>query len=131
MGVREFSLTFFYASGINWMHKRPLSITIIGWTFIAVGIVGLIYHSTHPKEDYIVWILFLRLLALVCGVCMLFRQNWARWLTAAWLVYHVYLSVHHKTSELIIHALLFVVIVFFLFRRAATAYFRSASSHSL
>jgi uncharacterized membrane protein HdeD (DUF308 family) len=106
------------------MNKRPLSVTIIGWIFIAVGIVGLIYHSTHPKEDYHLWILFVRVLALVCGVCMLFRQNWARWVTAAWLAYHVYLSVHHKTSELIIHALLFVVIVFFLFRATATAYFR-------
>jgi len=112
------------------MHKRPFSITIISWLFIAVGVVGLAYHSTHPKEDNvsIVWILILRFLALVCGVCMLFRQNWARWLTAAWLAYHVYLSLHHKTSELIIHALVFAVIVFFLFRPAAAAYFRRASS---
>jgi hypothetical protein len=97
---------------------------------MAVGVVGLAYHSTRPKEDNvsIIWILFLRFLALVCGVCMLFRQNWARWLTAAWIGYHVYLSVHHKASELIIHALLFIVIVFFLFRPAGTAYFRRASS---
>jgi hypothetical protein len=61
---------------------------------------------------------------------MLFGQNWARWLTAAWIGYHVYLSVHHKASELIIHALLFIVIVFFLFRPAATAYFRRANSPS-
>jgi hypothetical protein len=112
------------------MHKRPLSITIIGWIFIAVGIVGLIYHSTHPNEEYILWILFVRFLALVCGVCMLFRQNWTRWLAAAWLAYHVYLSFqdylsrHDKVPSLIVHALLFVVITYFLFRPSSTAYFR-------
>jgi uncharacterized membrane protein HdeD (DUF308 family) len=112
------------------MPKRPLSITIIGWIFIAVGIVGLIYHSTHSKEDYTLWILFVRFLSLVCGVCVLLRQNWARWLAAAWLAYHVYLSVHHKISELIIHALLFAVIAFFLFRRTATTYFRGKRAPS-
>jgi hypothetical protein len=109
------------------MHKRPLSITIISWIFILVGVVALAYHLTHPKEDYILWILFVRFLALVCGVCMMLRQNWARWLSAAWLAYHVSLSVHHKTSELIIHALLFIVIVFFHFRRSSSAYFRHVS----
>ena len=116
------------------MHKRPLSITIVGWIFIAVGIVGLIYHSTHPNEEYILWILVVRFLALVCGVCMLFRQNWARWLAAAWLAYHVYLSLndylslHDKVSSLIVHALLLVVIAFFLFRPSSTAYFRNQST---
>jgi len=112
------------------MHKRPLSITIISWIFILVGVVALAYHSTHPKEDNILWILFVRFLALVCGVCMLFRQNWARWLTAASLTYHAYLSVHHKISELIIHALLFIVIAFFLFRPSSSAYFRHVSLSS-
>src|SRR5262245_5821833 len=110
------------------MHKRPISITIIGWIFIAVGIVGLIYHSTHPKEGHILWILFLRFLALSCGVCLLLRQNWARWLAAVWLAYHVYVGYLHALSEMIIHTLLFAIITFFLFRRSATAYFRGKDS---
>ena len=112
------------------MNKRPLSITLISWLFIAVGVIALVYHSMHPSDDHIIWILFVRFLALLCGVCMLFRQNWARWLTAAWLAYHVYLSIYHATSELVIHALLFAVIVFFLFRRSSNAYFRAANSPS-
>lgn len=112
------------------MNKRPLPITIISWLFIAVGLIALTYHSTHPSEDHFIWILFVRFLALLCGVCMLLRQNWARWLAAAWLAYHVYLSVHHAISELIIHALLFAVIVFFLFRSSSNAYFRAANSPS-
>jgi hypothetical protein len=112
------------------MNKRPLAITIISWLFIAVGLVALGYHSTHPSEDHLLWILFVRFLALVCGVAMLFRQNWARWLTVAWLAYHVYLSVHHELSELIIHAVLLAVIAGFLFRPSSTAYFRGRNSHS-
>lgn len=112
------------------MNKRPLSITIIGWLFIAVGIVGLAYHSTHVKDKDAVWILFVRVLAIVAGVGMLLCQNWARWLTVAWLAYHVYLSLHHAISELIVHALLFVMIAFFLFRRSSNACFRRANSSS-
>lgn len=112
------------------MNKRPLAITIIGWLFIVVGVVALGYHSTHRSEEHLLWILFVRFLALVCGVAMLFRQNWARWLTVAWLGYHVYLSVHHELSELIIHAVLLVVIAWFLFRSSSTAYFRGTRSSS-
>jgi hypothetical protein len=112
------------------LNKRPLSITIIGWLFIAVGVVALTYHSTHLSEDHIVWILFVRFLALVCGVSLLFRQNWARWLTAVWLAYHVYLSLHHPPSELIIHTLLFLVIFYSLFRSESSAYFRRENAAS-
>jgi hypothetical protein len=112
------------------MRKRPLSITIISWLFIVVGVVAVAYHSTYLKEENIVWILFIRFLALLCGVCMLFRQNWARWLTAVWVGYHVYLSIGHEAFKLIVHALLFVVITLFLFRPSSTAYFRRAPSPS-
>jgi hypothetical protein len=112
------------------MNKRPLSITIVSWIFIAVGVIALIYHSTHLSEDNIIWILLVRFLAIVCGAFMLFRQNWARWLTAAWLAYHVSLSLHHRASELIIHALLFLVIVYFLFRSESSAYFRGGTPSS-
>jgi hypothetical protein len=30
------------------MLKRPLSITIISWIFILVGIVALVYHLSAP-----------------------------------------------------------------------------------
>ena len=95
----------------------------MSWLFIAVGVVTLAYHSTHTSDDY-VWVLFVRFLAIVAGVGMLFRQNWARWLTAAWIAYHVYLSLHHGASELMVHALLFITIVVFLFWPSSTAYFR-------
>jgi len=70
------------------MNKRPLSVTIISWLFIAVGVVALAYHSTHLNDEHILWILIVRFLALVGGIGLLLRQNWARWLIAA-LAYHV------------------------------------------
>jgi hypothetical protein len=106
------------------MTKRPLSVTIIGWIFILVGAGSLIYHGTHISDDHIILILTLRFVALVSGICILLRQNWARWLAVAWLAYHVYLSIFHQLPELIIHALLLIVIAFFLFRPKATVYFR-------
>ena len=31
------------------MNKRPLSVTVIGWLFIAAGVVGLAYHAGDFK----------------------------------------------------------------------------------
>jgi hypothetical protein len=114
------------------MNKRPLSITIISWIFIAVGCVTLTYHllPRHSAETQnafpyeLAWICFVRVLALVCGVFMLFGYNWARWLLAVWLAYHVILSGLHAPMKLAVHSMLFAAVVYFLFRPAASAYFR-------
>ena len=74
------------------MKKRPRSITGIGWIFIAVGVIALVYHLLHPSEDALIWICFVRLLAIVCGVFLLSGFNWARWLLLLWLAYHVALG---------------------------------------
>ena len=54
-------------------NKRPLSVTIIGWVYIAVGAIGFAYHSTEfsqqPSFQYdIVWVELLRLLAVPGGI---------------------------------------------------------------
>jgi formate hydrogenlyase subunit 3/multisubunit Na+/H+ antiporter MnhD subunit len=112
-------------------RKRPHSITIIGWLFLVVGVVGLAYHATefnaqHPFDYELVWVCFVRLLAILCGVFILRGSNRARWLLVVWLGYHVALSVLHTPFELAVHGLLFAVILFFLFRAPASAYFRGA-----
>jgi hypothetical protein len=112
------------------MNKRPRSITVISWIFLAAGFIGLAYHATEfnarsPFEYDVVWVCFVRLLAILCGVFMLRGSNWARWLLVVWLGYHVILSVLHTPFELLVHSLLFAGVLYFLFRPQASAYFRA------
>ena len=117
------------------MTKRPFSVTVISVVFAAAGVIGLAYHlseftAQHPFQYDIVWVCVVRLMAIVCGVFMLRGHNWARWLTLVWLAYHVILSGFHSLHELVMHALLFVVFAYFLFRPGASEYFRGARTRA-
>jgi len=117
------------------MNKRPLSITVISWLFVAVGAIGLAYHATEfktgrPFQSDVLWVCLVRLLAILSGVFMLRGSNWARWLLVVWMVYHIILSAFHSLSELVMHLLLFSVVAWFLFRPQASAYFRGARNGS-
>lgn len=68
-------------------------------------------------------------LAVVSGVGMLLGFNWARWLLVGWLGYHVILSIFHPLFELLVHGLLFVVVLYFLFRTQVSAYFKGTAQH--
>jgi hypothetical protein len=111
------------------MNKRPLSIILISWLFISVGSIALVYHLLPQhigelKGQGLVWVCLVRLLAIVSGVFMLRGLNWARWLLVAWIGFHVILSAFHSAFEVVVHGLLFAVIIYFLFRAQAAAYFR-------
>ena len=111
------------------MSKRPRSITVISWIFIAAGVVGLAYHATDlnaqgPFDIDFLWVCFVRLLAILCGLFILRGSNWARWLLVVWLGYYVILSALHTPFELVVHGLLVAVVVYFLFRPPASGYFR-------
>ncbi|HYV27818.1 MAG TPA: hypothetical protein VFA77_09810 [Candidatus Eisenbacteria bacterium] len=113
------------------MNKRPLSVAVIGWLFIAAGTVGLVYHAREFKTGHLfdneaVWVCTVRALAIFGGVCVLRGRNWARWLLILWMAYHVVLSAYHSVSELIMHTLLMVVIAYFLLRPKASVYFRAS-----
>jgi hypothetical protein len=69
-----------------------------------------------------------RLVAIICGAFMLRGRNWARWGLVVWLAYHVVLSALHTPFELLVHGLLFAVVLYFLFRQRASAYFRGAKA---
>ncbi len=113
--------------------ERPRSITIIGWIFIVFGSIALLTSlleifntATAQRGAYLKghWMIpVVRLLALLAGVFMLYGYNWARWLLVVWLAYHVVLGAFHSPLELVIHSLLFAVVLYFLFRRQASAYF--------
>jgi hypothetical protein len=118
------------------MKKRPLSVTVISWVFIAVGIVALIYHllpdhihelkgqTAFPPE--LLWVCLVRMIAVVCGVFMLRGLNWARWLLVVWIAFHVLLSFFHSVFEVVVHGLLFGVVTGFLFSPRVSHYFRES-----
>jgi hypothetical protein len=119
------------------MTKRPLSITVISWIFMAFGGIALSI-SLLPLVDssaanriaehrFEFWLSpIIQLLALISGVFMLYGFNWARWLLVVWVGYHIILSALHSPLELLVHTLLFAVVLYFIFRSQASAYFRGA-----
>lgn len=121
------------------MSKRPRSITLISWLFIAVGTAGILMsllglidaqgrqhlaESSHEMSDFAI-ATGSQMLAILCGVFMLRGFNWARWLLAIWMGGHIAIGALHSPFAGITHALLFGVIAYFVFRPEATAYFRS------
>ncbi len=113
------------------MKRVPLSILITGFVFIATGIVGIAYHAADfiPQAE-LVWVLVVRLLAIIGGVFLLRGANWARWLLIAWLGYHAFLSISHPIAELVIHCAILTGVAYVLFRPRASQYFRKATQES-
>ena len=109
--------------------KRPLPVTILGYLFIVAGLVGLVYHlSEGPLDRGIVLISIVRIIAVVGGVFLLMGHTWARWLTLAWLGFHVVVSAFHSLSECMAHIVLLIIVSYVLLRPPATKYFQSVRS---
>ncbi len=107
---------------------RPLSVTVLACLFIVVGSLGFVFHlrpalasHTVHNDDLIVEVT--ELIALIAGLFILRGHNWARWLAVAWIGFHVVIS-FGEPGKLAIHALMFVLITYFLFRPKARAYFQ-------
>ena len=109
--------------------KRPWPVTVLGLLFIGAGLVGLLYHVSRDKlNGELVSISLLRVLAVIGGVFLLLGRNWARWLTVAWLAFHVVLSAFHSMEQMAAHAVLLVIVAYFLFSGRSAGYFRPASA---
>jgi hypothetical protein len=112
------------------MKNRPLPVIITAVIFMIAGFLGIAYHSNEyfpPSAiNYeLALSLFIRVLAIACGLLLLRRIKWARWLAIIWLVYHVVLSLFHSVSETIVHIVFLLVISFLLFMPKSSAYFNS------
>lgn len=113
----------------------PLPLLITALLFIIAGTVGTIYHASEYIQAGVlsyesILILLIRLLAIACGILLLMRVKWARWLAIAWLAYHVILSAFHSTSEMITHLVLLVIIFVLLFTPASSAYLKKTTHHN-
>jgi hypothetical protein len=111
------------------MNERPRSVMVVGYLFIAAGVIGLVYHASELTarqlfdHDFL-WIAVVRALAILSGVFILRGSNWARWLLLVWIAYHVILSIFHTLSELAVHGLVLAVVAYLLVRPPASAFFR-------
>ncbi len=110
------------------MNKRPISVTIIASVYLLMGTVGFAFHLSpilarraFHYDDALVE--FTEIIAIVCGVFLLRGRNWARWLTVAWMAFHVAMS-WDSLQKLLVHCLFLVLIAYFLFRPDARSYFQ-------
>jgi len=104
--------------------QRPRSITIISWLFIVFGSIALLSGLIKGGDLKGHWYVHLsRFLQIVAGLFMLYGRNWARWLLVAWVAFHLVVGALNGPLQLLMHVVIFSVILFFVFRRQASAYF--------
>jgi uncharacterized membrane protein len=109
--------------------NRPIPVTILGYSFIVAGLLGLAYHlSDRPLDRWVALISLIRVIAVVGGVFMLKGRNWARWLMLGWLAFHVVVSAFHSLSSCVAHAVLFLVVAYFLLTPPDSKYFQASPS---
>lgn len=116
------------------MNKRPRTITVISWIFIAFGsialLIGLLPSVNTTAAQRIAelkghWFVHVsRMLMVLSGVFMLYGFNLARLLIVVWIAFHIIISALHSPLQLLVHALIFAAILYFLFRPDASEYFR-------
>jgi hypothetical protein len=114
------------------MKKRPLSVTILGWIFIAAGSIPVaaellslsrvltagtpaIHRHTLIDTGFV---LLSGLIAATAGAALLHGFRWARWVCVAWMAAHVVMSFWHSPLEVAVHAVMLVAIIYILFGRS-------------
>lgn len=99
---------------------------MLGWLFIAVGILSTIHHLLKsPLDRWTVPIVLVGTIAIVAGVFLLRGARWARWLVLAWLAFHVVVSALNSLWDAMPHFVLLVVVGYFLLGPPTLEYFRS------
>ena len=118
--------------GATSVQQRQWPVIVVSCFLIVAGVAGIVYHLPEWRHEHShgVWPLVVRLLSIVCGVFMLLRKNWARWLAVVWLAYHVGLSAFHSVWQTVFHLVLLVVFAWVLFRKAMVRFGHSIDSGS-
>lgn len=110
-------------------NQRPIAITAVSWLIIIAGIFGLTRgfvnaRTLWPPEQDLIWVVVVDAIGIACGIFMLRRQNWARWLTLAWIGSHVAIVSIYIRNEILPHAIIFALVAYLMFRTDVRAYFR-------
>jgi hypothetical protein len=115
------------------MRARPISIAIVGWLFVAVGLVGLaggtmmlLDETGEGFDAHLAWATASQLASIVGGAFLLSGRNWARWLLVAWMAFHIVLSATHDVPKLLVRCAIFAPILYVLFRPATAGFFARA-----
>jgi len=123
-------MTTSISSGARPARTRSWSVIVVGVIFLALGVLDVargfapLFASAprwHMAVDD-VEVLAVGIAALVGGVYLMKGRNWARWLLAVWMAFHVAISIG-QPKQLIAHIVIFGAITFLLFRPAAAQYF--------
>ena len=122
------------------MNDRPVSITVISWIIIvtsALSLASTLFLSTNPTAQELMAksaipvavqyaMMFVGLVVgIVCGAFMLKGANWARLLYVGWSVVGFTITFITTPGRLMMlpGMIFFAVVVFFLFRPKANAFF--------
>lgn len=112
--------------GILNAMKRPIAVIIVAVLYLIVGVGGFIGHFPGLVAGHrdAIAIEVTELLAAVCGVFLLLRHNWARWLAVAWIAFHVAISFTDPIGKLAVHVVFCILIAWALFRPATSQWFQ-------
>lgn len=127
--------------------QRPTSLTVIGWILIVLGAFGLLgalmvssnpvaiqmlEQSSIPVSVHMAMSVIGGLVSIACGYGVLKGLAWSRLLYTGWIVLTAAVTLVSMpfTSFMIVGWLIQAVIIFFLFRPEATAWFGGGATAS-
>ena len=116
-------------------RPRIRSVLVVGVIFIVLGSLDIwrgldpLFRSAphwHMAADDLE-VLAIGIAAIVGGIYVIRGANWARWLLAVWMVFHVAISIGQPMA-FVAHLVIFGFIAFLLFRPGASAFFTRAET---
>ena len=110
------------------MKRPPLPVLIVALALMLAGGVGFFYHLkdfSDPGEKLYVVVLveLLRIVAIVSGILLLRANNSGRWLSIAWVLLHVVISVFNFMAQTITHIVILIIVSILLFLPVSSSYF--------
>jgi hypothetical protein len=127
------------------MNKRPKSVTVVCWILIVssgLTVISSILTFNNPVSreilskslipiniQYIMTFVGL-LIGIVCGIAMLKGQNWARLLYVGWGIIGLIIGIVTTPMKalMIPGIIVFLIVIFFLFRPKANEYFKATKA---